>query len=68
MLRRILSLGFWAFLTVTSILLYPVAVLIWTITWPFDRRKFLLHKFTCFWASLYSWLNPAWPVTIAGRE
>ena len=68
MLRRILSLGFWVFLTVTSILLYPVAVLIWAITWPFDRRKFLLHKFTCFWASLYSWLNPAWPVTIAGRE
>jgi 1-acyl-sn-glycerol-3-phosphate acyltransferase len=68
MLQRILSLGFWTFLTVTSILLYPVAVLIWAITLPFDRRKFLLHKFTCFWASLYSWLNPAWPVTIEGRE
>ena len=68
MLRRILSLGFWVFLTVTSVLLYPVAVLIWAITLPFDRRKFLLHKFTCFWASLYSWLNPAWPVTIEGHE
>jgi len=68
MLRRILSLGFWVFLTLTSILLYPVAVLIWAVTLPFDRRKFLLHKFTCFWASLYSWLNPAWPVTIEGRE
>jgi len=68
MVRRILSLGFWTFLTVTSILLYPVAVLIWAITSPFDRRRFLLHKFTCFWASLYSWLNPAWPVTIEGRE
>jgi 1-acyl-sn-glycerol-3-phosphate acyltransferase len=68
MLQRIFSLVFWIFLTLTSVLLYPVALLIWAITLPFDRRKFLLHKFTCFWASLYSWLNPAWPVTIEGRE
>ena len=68
MLRRILSLGFWIFVTLTSILLYPVAVLIWAVTAPFDRRKFLLHKFTCFWASLYTWLNPVWPVTIEGGE
>jgi 1-acyl-sn-glycerol-3-phosphate acyltransferase len=68
MLRRALSLVFWTFLTVTSILLYPVAVLIWAVTLPLDRRKVVLHKFTCFWASLYSWLNPVWPVTIEGRE
>jgi 1-acyl-sn-glycerol-3-phosphate acyltransferase len=68
MLQRIFSLVFWIFLTLTSVLLYPVALLIWAITLPFDRRKFLLHKFTCFWASLYSWLNPAWPVTVEGRE
>jgi 1-acyl-sn-glycerol-3-phosphate acyltransferase len=28
----------------------------------------VLHRFTCFWASLYTWLNPAWPVRIEGRE
>lgn len=68
MLRRALSLVFWSFLTLSSILLYPVAVLIWAATLPFDSRKVLLHKFTCFWASLYTWLNPVWPVTIEGRE
>jgi 1-acyl-sn-glycerol-3-phosphate acyltransferase len=68
MIQRFWSLLFWAFLSVTSILLYPVALLIWAVTLPFDRRKVLLHKFTCFWASLYSWLNPAWPVKIEGRE
>jgi 1-acyl-sn-glycerol-3-phosphate acyltransferase len=68
MLRRVLSLVFWIFLTLTSILLYPVALLIWAVTLPFDRRRVLLHKFTCFWASLYSWLNPAWPVKIEGRD
>jgi 1-acyl-sn-glycerol-3-phosphate acyltransferase len=28
----------------------------------------VLHLFTCFWASLYTWLNLAWRVTIHGRE
>jgi len=66
--RRILSLLFWVFLTVSSIALFPVAVAIWALTAPFDRRRVLLHRFTCFWASLYTWLNPAWPVTVEGRE
>ncbi len=64
----ILSTAFWAFLTLSSMLLFPVAVVIWALTAPFDRRKVLLHRFTCFWASLYTWLNPAWPVTVTGRE
>jgi 1-acyl-sn-glycerol-3-phosphate acyltransferase len=67
-MMRFLSLFFWTFLTATSILMYPIAVVIWAVTSPFDRRKRLLHQFTCFWASLYTWFNPAWPVTIEGRE
>jgi len=68
MLLRLGSLVFWAFLTLSSILLFPVAVLIWAVTLPFDRRKVVQHRFTCFWASLYSWFNPAWPVRVEGRE
>ncbi len=66
--RRLLSLLFWIFLTTSSILLFPVAGLIWALTAPFDRRLVLLHRFTCFWASLYTWFNPAWPVTVEGRD
>ncbi len=68
MLRWIGSLLFWAFLVVTSVLLFPVAVAIWLVTMPFDPRKVVLHRFTCFWASLYTWFNPAWPVWVSGRE
>ena len=66
--RHILSLGFWAFLALTSLLLFPMALLVWAVTAPFDRRLVVLHRFTCFWASLYTWFNPAWPVVISGRE
>jgi 1-acyl-sn-glycerol-3-phosphate acyltransferase len=66
--RRAGSLLFWVFLTLSSILLFPVAVLLWAVTAPFDRRLVLLHRFTCFWASLYTWLNPVWRVEVQGRE
>ena len=68
MLRRALSLVFWVFLVARSIVLFPVALVIWAVTAPFDRRRALLHRFTCFWASLYTWLNPGWRVHIEGRE
>src|SRR5574338_721331 len=68
MLQVVLSALFWAFLATSSIALFPVAVLVFALTAPFDGRRRLLHLFTCFWASLYSWLNPAWPLRIEGRE
>ncbi len=68
MIRRAFSTLFWAYVAVSSILLFPVAVMIWVVTVAFDRRLVVLHRFTCFWASLYTWGNPAWPVTIEGRE
>jgi len=68
MLRIVHSLLFWGFLTVTSLALFPLAVLIWLVTLPFDPQRRVLHLFTCFWASLYTWVNPAWPVSIRHRE
>src|SRR5690606_31524813 len=37
-------------------------------TAAFDRRLAVLHQFTCFWGSLYTWVNPLWPVAVHGRE
>jgi 1-acyl-sn-glycerol-3-phosphate acyltransferase len=68
MTKRVLSTLFWAFVSVSSILLFPIAVAIRVVTGPFDRRLVLLHRFTCFWASLYTWWNPVWDVTVVGRE
>jgi 1-acyl-sn-glycerol-3-phosphate acyltransferase len=38
------------------------------VTRPFDPRTRALHRFTCFWASLYTWLNPMWRVRIDGKQ
>ena len=55
-------------MTLSSVAMFPVALLCWLLTLPFDRRKVILHRLTCFWASLYTWLNPAWRVEVVGRE
>jgi 1-acyl-sn-glycerol-3-phosphate acyltransferase len=55
-------------MTLSSVAMFPLALLCWALTLPFDRRKMILHRLTCFWASLYTWFNPAWPVTVVGRE
>lgn len=68
MLRRVGSVVFWAFLAASSIALFPGAVVLFVVTLPFDRRRVALHRYTCFWASLYTWLNPAWRVRVQGRE
>src|SRR5499433_4429202 len=56
------------FIAMSSIVLFPVALLLWATTVLFDRRLRILHRFTCFWASLYTWLNPAWRVHTEGRD
>ena len=68
MLQQAYSALFWVFLTLSSIALFPIAVAVWLATAPFDPRKVVLHRFTCLWGSLYTWINPAWPVTVTGRE
>ena len=67
-MRMALSLAFWAFLALSSLILFPIAVVLFCLTFAFDRRRWAMHRFTSFWASLYTWLNPAWPVRIYGRD
>ncbi|MGH7818689.1 MAG: lysophospholipid acyltransferase family protein [Candidatus Binatia bacterium] len=66
-LNVVLSFVFWGFVAVSSALLFPVAVLICLLTMAFDRRRTVLHAFTCFWASLYTWTNPLWRVSVHDR-
>ena len=68
MLNRIISAFFLVFIALTSIPLFLIALSIWIVTCPFDRRLRFLHLFTCFWASVYTWTMPAWRVRIEGGE
>lgn len=56
------------FIAVTSIVLFVIAACIWLITFPFDKRRKLLHLFACFWASIYVWITPYWRVRFIDRQ
>ena len=67
-MRVAYSLLFWGFMIISSLIAFPMALIIWGLTVPFDQRLRTLHLFTCFWASIYTWMNPVWHVTLRGQE
>ena len=68
MLSLFVTVYFWGFMLLTSLLLFPIAVILRLVTGPFDRRLEILHRFTSFWGSLYTRANPLWKVSIAGTQ
>ena len=67
MFNRIISSAFLTFVAITSIPFFLIAVLLRLVTFPFDRKLRALHMWTCFWASLYTWIMPSWRIRIEGR-
>jgi 1-acyl-sn-glycerol-3-phosphate acyltransferase len=68
MFNRLVAYLFLFIVGTTSIPCYLIALLIRLVTYPFDRRLRLLHLFTCFWGSFYTWIMPPWRIRIEGRE
>ncbi|MDM8516257.1 lysophospholipid acyltransferase family protein [Desulfobacterales bacterium HSG16] len=68
MINRILSISYLAFMGISSVVLFVIAVAIWLLTVLFDKRLYILHFFTSAWASLYIWIMPAWSISIQGKE
>lgn len=67
-MKAVLSALFWAFFALSCLPLFVGAVLVWLLTWPFDRNGRVLHLYSCFWAQVYFYLNPAWRLRVEGRE
>lgn len=67
-MSRLTTAAFLVFFAVTCLLMFPVAVGIWLVTLPFDRRRVALHRFTSWWACLYLAVMPGWRVETRGRR
>ena len=68
MTNRIIAVLIIAFIALSSVLFFFLALIIRLGTMWFDRRLVILHMFTSFWGCLYLWIVPAWTLSIAGRE
>lgn len=69
LLRIILSLLYWIVaIPAIVLIMFPISLLIWSITVLFDKRLLLLQVIANIWGSLFTWLNPFISVEISGRE
>ena len=64
---KIISAFLWLWFLVSSIILTPFLLVIWLVTYPFDRRLRVLHLFSCFWGAQYIWMNPLWSHKVIDR-
>jgi 1-acyl-sn-glycerol-3-phosphate acyltransferase len=65
---RAFSLAYWAFIALTCVPFYVLALVLFVLTFPLDRRRVVLHLYTCFWAVFYVYCNPLWRLHVVGRE
>ena len=61
------NLLYWPYLLATAVLLFVPAALIFAVTFPDPRRRWL-HAYTCLWASHYLAWAPLAGVGVRGRE
>ena len=64
----IYSIIVWTFLIITCFPLFFIDFVVWLLTFWFDKRTWLLHRYSGFWAMFYIWTNPLWKIDIKGRE
>jgi 1-acyl-sn-glycerol-3-phosphate acyltransferase len=62
------TLLFWPYLLLSSAVLFVFALALFALTVPFDRRRALLHLYTCAWAYHYVKCLPLWHAEFEGRE
>ncbi|MGH2809174.1 MAG: lysophospholipid acyltransferase family protein [Actinomycetota bacterium] len=62
------SVFYWVFFLLTLPILFVPAVVIWLVTIPFDRRRVLLHLYSCLWGCFYIYMSPIWKVRVSGRH
>lgn len=67
-LRRLLDLPFLLLVGLNVVVLFVGDVLMWLLTFWWDRRRVWLHRYSTFWAASIVALNPLWRTVVEGRS
>jgi 1-acyl-sn-glycerol-3-phosphate acyltransferase len=62
------SLLYWTFFAVSLPVWFAPQLVLFLVSFPFDRRRLAIHLYACLWGVSYVWLNPFWGVRVSGRE
>jgi len=68
-MKFLISLFYWVIiLPAIKLVIFPISLLVWLFTFPFDKNLRLLQFFANVWGSSYIWLNPFLSVEVKGKE
>jgi len=58
----------WLLVGLTLLAFFIIDAAIWTLTFWWDKRLWILHRYSCLWAMFYIWANPFWRIDLQGKE
>jgi 1-acyl-sn-glycerol-3-phosphate acyltransferase len=64
----VISIVVWIICMSLTLILFPVSVFIWFITYPFDRERTITHWWLVIQAVFFSRIVPLWRLKVEGRE
>jgi 1-acyl-sn-glycerol-3-phosphate acyltransferase len=64
----VISLIVWIFCSIIALLLFPVSLVIWLVTFPFDRERIVMHWWLVIQGIFFSRMIPIWRIRVEGRE
>lgn len=67
-IQIVYSIIVWLFLVITCIPLFLIDFIVWLLTFWFDKRTWILHRYSIVWALFYVWINPLWKLDVKGRK
>ncbi len=67
-MKQFTSILYYSFFVVTGIPLIILVFIIWILTYPFDKRLYVVHWLTQLWEDFLLYIIPMWKVQIEGKE
>ncbi len=67
-MNRLIATAYFLHTTLVCLICFSIASLIWLCTRWTDPRRWLLHRFSCIWASIVFHSFPPWSLTLHHRQ
>jgi len=67
-INRVFSIAFLLYFILASVFFNAMTAIATILTFPFDKRRQLVHMISCLWGAHYLYVNPFWHFRLEGRE
>lgn len=58
----------WVLFFISCIVFFAGDLLVWLLTFWWDKRLYILHQYSIVWALFYIWINPFWKIEFEGKQ